>query len=112
MRVDKSNFYARVALEDLSNASQSALSASFSRFPRHPGAELDAVVREGLWERYENLFRNFGWDVVIVKHGVLQRAAFAEPGGRPERIVTLSNEEVDGPEGVLACMVTKAIHEG
>jgi hypothetical protein len=23
---------------------------------------LDAVVREGLWERYEHLFENFGWD--------------------------------------------------
>jgi pyruvate dehydrogenase E1 component len=42
---------------------------------------LDAVVREGLWERYQNLFRNFGWDVVVVKYGSLQQAAFAEPGG-------------------------------
>lgn len=42
---------------------------------------LDAVVREGLWARYEELFRAFGWDVVIIKYGSLQRAAFAEPGG-------------------------------
>ncbi|MCA3564100.1 MAG: transketolase [Methylocystis sp.] len=42
---------------------------------------LDAVVREGLWEKFETMFRNFGWDVVIVKHGALQQAAFAEPGG-------------------------------
>ncbi len=42
---------------------------------------LDAVVREGLWQRYENLFRNFGWDVVVLKYGSLQQAAFAEPGG-------------------------------
>jgi len=42
---------------------------------------LDAVVREGLWERYEQLFKNFGWDVVIVKYGSLQQAAFDEPGG-------------------------------
>ncbi|HEX4409878.1 MAG TPA: transketolase [Xanthobacteraceae bacterium] len=42
---------------------------------------LDAVVREGLWERYENLFRNFGWDVVVLKYGSLQQAAFTEPGG-------------------------------
>src|SRR5258707_6659650 len=27
------------------------------------------------------MFRNFGWDVVIVKYGRLMRAAFAEPGG-------------------------------
>jgi pyruvate dehydrogenase E1 component len=38
-------------------------------------------VREGLWERYEQLFKNFGWDVVIVKYGSLQQAAFEEPGG-------------------------------
>src|SRR6202000_1671834 len=42
---------------------------------------LDAVVREGLWEKFESMFRNFGWDVVIVKYGTLMQAAFAEPGG-------------------------------
>jgi pyruvate dehydrogenase E1 component len=42
---------------------------------------LDAVVREGLWTKFEAMFQNFGWDVVIVKHGKLQEAAFAEPGG-------------------------------
>ncbi|WP_246681586.1 1-deoxy-D-xylulose-5-phosphate synthase N-terminal domain-containing protein [Mesorhizobium sp. B2-4-8] len=42
---------------------------------------LDAVVREGLWERFESIFRNFGWDVVILKYGSLQQAAFTEPGG-------------------------------
>jgi len=42
---------------------------------------LDAVVREGLWERYQNLFRNFGWDVVVLKYGAVQQSAFAEPGG-------------------------------
>jgi pyruvate dehydrogenase E1 component len=42
---------------------------------------LDAVIREGLWERYETMFRNFGWDVVILKYGSLQEAAFREPGG-------------------------------
>jgi pyruvate dehydrogenase E1 component len=42
---------------------------------------LDAVVREGLWERYEALFRNFGWRVVILKYGSLLREAFKQPGG-------------------------------
>ena len=42
---------------------------------------LDAVVHEGLWARLQSMFENFGWDVVILKHGVLQQAAFAEPGG-------------------------------
>ncbi|AZO41413.1 transketolase [Mesorhizobium sp. M7D.F.Ca.US.005.01.1.1] len=46
---------------------------------------LDAVVREGLWARFESMFRNFGWDVVILKHGMLQQAAFAEPGGEKLR---------------------------
>lgn len=43
---------------------------------------LDAVVREGLWAKFETMFRNFGWDVVVLRHGSLQRAAFAEPGGQ------------------------------
>ncbi|WBU64790.1 transketolase-like TK C-terminal-containing protein [Paracoccus aerodenitrificans] len=42
---------------------------------------LDGVVREGLWNRIERLFQAFGWEVVRVKYGVLQQAAFAEPGG-------------------------------
>jgi pyruvate dehydrogenase E1 component len=42
---------------------------------------LDAVVREGLWQRFESIFRNFGWDVVILKYGRLLEEAFAEPGG-------------------------------
>lgn len=46
---------------------------------------LDAVIREGLWAKFEQIFANFGWDVVIVKHGKLQQAAFAEPGGEALR---------------------------
>ncbi|WP_299841940.1 transketolase [uncultured Jannaschia sp.] len=42
---------------------------------------LDGIVREGLFGRIERIFEAFGWDVVRVKHGTLQRAAFAEPGG-------------------------------
>ena len=42
---------------------------------------LDAVVREGLFDRFESIFRSFGWDVVVLKHGSLMREAFAEPGG-------------------------------
>ena len=51
---------------------------------------LDAVVREGLWERYEQLFKNFGWDVVILKYGSLQQAAFKEPGG--DRLKSLDRQ--------------------
>lgn len=42
---------------------------------------LDGVVREGLQGRIAGIFETFGWDVVTLKHGGLQRAAFAEPGG-------------------------------
>ena len=42
---------------------------------------LDGIVREGLFARVEQIFDAFGWDVVRVKYGALQRAAFEEPGG-------------------------------
>ena len=42
---------------------------------------LDGVVREGLYDRIETVFKAFGWDVVTIKYGALQRAAFEEPGG-------------------------------
>ncbi|WP_460451450.1 transketolase [Alsobacter sp. SYSU BS001988] len=46
---------------------------------------LDSVIREGLWRKFEQIFANFGWDVVILRHGSLQEAAFAEPGGETLR---------------------------
>jgi pyruvate dehydrogenase E1 component len=42
---------------------------------------LDGIVHEGLWERAEKVFEAFGWHVVRIKYGRLQRAAFAEDGG-------------------------------
>ncbi|MBE0582119.1 transketolase [Devosia sp.] len=42
---------------------------------------LDGVVREGLYDRIEAIFRAFDWNVVTLKYGAKQRAAFAEPGG-------------------------------
>ena len=42
---------------------------------------LDGIVREGLFERIEKIFGAFGWDVVKVKYGALQRDAFEQPGG-------------------------------
>jgi pyruvate dehydrogenase E1 component len=55
---------------------------------------LDAVIREGLWAKIEAMFRNFGWDVVVLRHGKLQEKAFAEPGGAALRhwIETCPNE--------------------
>ncbi len=46
---------------------------------------LDGIVREGLFERAEKVFDAFGWDVVRVKYGTLQKAAFAEPSGEKLR---------------------------
>ncbi len=46
---------------------------------------LDGVVRENLWQRIEAVFKAFGWDVVTLKYGALQQAAFAEPGGEALR---------------------------
>src|SRR5438552_18194962 len=42
---------------------------------------LDAVVREGLWARFQAMFEAFGWDVVILKYGTLLEEAFREEGG-------------------------------
>ena len=42
---------------------------------------LDGVVREGLYDRIQPVFKAFGWDVVTLKYGALQRAAFEELGG-------------------------------
>jgi pyruvate dehydrogenase E1 component len=47
---------------------------------------LDAVLREGLWARFEALFAAFGWDVVILKYGTLLQRAFREDRG--ERLRT------------------------
>ena len=46
---------------------------------------LDAVAHEGLLTRFSAIFEAFGWDVVVIKHGRLQQAAFAEPGGEALR---------------------------
>jgi pyruvate dehydrogenase E1 component len=42
---------------------------------------LDGMIGEGLWARIEAAFRAFGWDVVRLKYGARQRAAFREAGG-------------------------------
>ncbi|MDQ3558129.1 MAG: transketolase [Pseudomonadota bacterium] len=42
---------------------------------------LDAVVREGLYERFDALFQSMGWEVRVLKYGTLLEAAFREDGG-------------------------------
>jgi pyruvate dehydrogenase E1 component len=46
---------------------------------------LDGVVREGLYDRIEAIFKAFEWNVVTLKYGAKQRRAFAEPGGEKLR---------------------------
>ncbi|GGG49893.1 transketolase [Chelatococcus composti] len=46
---------------------------------------LDAVIREGLFARFEALFSAFGWEVVTLKYGSLLEAAFREEGGEALR---------------------------
>lgn len=42
---------------------------------------LDSVVQDRLFGRFEGLFGDMGWNVVRIKHGKLQEAAFVRPGG-------------------------------
>ncbi|MDB5540614.1 MAG: transketolase, partial [Devosia sp.] len=61
---------------------------------------LDGVVREGLYDRIEAIFRAFEWNVVTLKYGVKQRRVFAEPGG--ERL----REWIDAcPNGLYSALM-------
>ena len=42
---------------------------------------LDGIVREGLYDHIDAIFRSFGWEVARLKYGKLQEAAFGEPAG-------------------------------
>jgi pyruvate dehydrogenase E1 component len=42
---------------------------------------LDATTSERMWDRFDDIFATAGWDVITLKHGARQRAAFARPGG-------------------------------
>jgi pyruvate dehydrogenase E1 component len=46
---------------------------------------LDGVIREGLYTRFEEMFRAVGWDVVTLKYGRQMEKAFAKPGGEDLR---------------------------
>jgi pyruvate dehydrogenase complex dehydrogenase (E1) component len=46
---------------------------------------LDSVVQDRLFGRSEGLFGDMGWNVVRIKHGRAQQAAFARPGGEALR---------------------------
>ena len=59
---------------------------------------LDAVVSEGLYARFVEIFRSLGWQVVVLKYGRLLEDAFKEPGGEVLRewIDSCPNPEYSG----------------
>ena len=46
---------------------------------------LDSVVSDALFQKHADVFRSLGWQVVMIKHGKLQEAAFRKPGGEAPR---------------------------
>ncbi len=43
---------------------------------------LDAVISEALFPKLENIFSNFGWEVIAIKYGKHLEKAFQQPGGK------------------------------
>jgi pyruvate dehydrogenase E1 component len=43
---------------------------------------LDHTTADRMFDRFDDIFRTCGWRVIALKHGKLQRAAFARPGGK------------------------------
>ena len=43
---------------------------------------LDSTTADRMFRRFDDIFETCGWRVITLKHGRLQRAAFARPGGK------------------------------
>ncbi len=43
---------------------------------------LDSTTADRMFRRFDDIFETCGWRVITLKHGKLQRAAFAQPGGK------------------------------
>ena len=43
---------------------------------------LDNTTADRMFRRFDDIFETTGWRVITLKHGKLQRAAFARPGGK------------------------------
>jgi len=43
---------------------------------------LDATTADRMFRRFDDIFETCGWRVITLKHGRLQREAFARPGGK------------------------------
>lgn len=46
---------------------------------------LDSVTSDRMFTRFEDIFRTVGWNVVVLKYGKQQQAAFTKPGGEALR---------------------------
>lgn len=46
---------------------------------------LDATTADRMFDRFDDIFKTFGWRVVTVKHGRLQASAFTRAGGETLR---------------------------
>jgi pyruvate dehydrogenase E1 component len=56
---------------------------------------LDSTTADRMFRRFDDIFETCGWRVITLKHGKLQLAAFARPGGKAieEWIETCPNAE-------------------
>ena len=61
---------------------------------------LDRVVSDRLFQKIKDFFQAVGWEVVILKYGYRQQAAFAKPGGAALR------EWIDDCPNELYCALT------
>ncbi len=43
---------------------------------------LDSTTADRMFRRFDDIFETCGWRVLTLKHGKMQRAAFARPGGK------------------------------
>ncbi|QIQ86046.1 transketolase [Erythrobacter sp.] len=43
---------------------------------------LDATTADRMFRRFDDIFETCGWRVITLKHGRMQREAFAKPGGK------------------------------
>lgn len=43
---------------------------------------LDATTADRMFRRFDDIFETCGWRVITLKHGKLQKEAFAKPGGK------------------------------
>ncbi|MBT3629067.1 MAG: transketolase, partial [Rhodospirillaceae bacterium] len=61
---------------------------------------LDRVVSDKLFQKIRGFFEAVGWEVIILKHGKLQKAAFERPGGEALR------QWIDDCPNELYCALT------